>query len=422
MRVEPLGVRDPDAAPTTRAQRSRLLRRAAITYIALAAGLTGVTALAIHLPNADPTLPFDGTSVVGGWCRFDCGWYLDIADRGYDANKRFEHFPANPTSADQSSVAFFPGYPLVVRAVSNVLGVTALAAVLVTWLAGLLTVLLFAAWCASRLEPRHATLAVFCFVLYPYGWYLFGVGYADALFLAAGIGAFVLLEHDQPVLAGLAGAVATASRPIGVAIAAGLLLRAIERRGGLPARGASTSRLARLGVPARLNVRVLRPRDLGVLLAPAGWIAWSAWLWARFDDPFAYSTVQAAWDQAEGPHTWFKVGFFGQLLHGTDTGYRATLVVQALVTLVALVAVPLIARRFGAAYAGYTLLAVGLGAFATKDFMGMGRYMLAAFPVFALAGSLLATRTRRLQTAVLVTAAALLALGTFGFARNWYLT
>jgi len=157
------------------------------------------------------------------------------------------------------------------------------------------------------------------------------------------------------------------------------------------------------------------------LLAPAGLVAWSVWLWARFDDPFAYSTVQEAWDQAEGPHTWFKFGFGGQLLHGVDTGYRFAILVQAVVTLVALVAVPFVARRLGAAYGVYTLLAVVLPALATKDFQGMGRYMLGAFPLFALAGMLLAERPR-LRVPVLTAAAALLVIGAFGYARNWYLT
>ena len=145
------------------------------------------------------------------------------------------------------------------------------------------------------------------------------------------------------------------------------------------------------------------------------------WLWTRFDDPFAYSTVQKAWDQAEGPHTWFKIGFGGQLLHGVDTGYRFGILVQAIVTAVALVSVPFVARRFGAAYGAYTLFAVGLAALATKDFQGMGRYMLGAFPLFALAGTLLAERPRA-RAPVLAVAGALLVVGAFGFARNWYLT
>jgi hypothetical protein len=399
------------AASDARTATGWLVRRAAVVYLAIAVVLTAIGALALRLPDAHPTVDFDGSTIVGGWCRFDCGWYVDIADHGYSYVR-----------GEQSSVAFFPGYPLVARAVSGAIDNTPLALIVVTWVAGLAAMMLFAHWCARRLGRTAAVLAVACFALYPYAWYRYGAGYADALFLACAIGAFVLLEHDQPLLAGLAGAAAGATRPIGVAVAVGLLARAIERRGGLPMRQGSGARTiaGRLGIPARLDVRVLRPRDLGVLLAPAGLVAWSVWLWSRFDDPFLYSTVQEAWDQPEGPRTWFKVAFGGQLLHGADAGYRASILVQALVTLIALVAVPFVARRLGAAAGVYTFLAIFLAALASKDFQGMGRYVFGAFPLFALAGILLAERPR-LRVPVLAASAMLLAFGAFGFARNWYL-
>jgi hypothetical protein len=384
-----------------------LIRRAAIAYVIIAIALTGVAALAVNLPDAHPMLPFEGNQVLGGWCRFDCGWYMGIADHGYSY-----------TPGVQSSVAFFPGYPLVARPLAKAIDNTPLALIVVTWLGGLAALMLFARWCATRLERRTAILAVACFALYPYGWFLYGAGYGDALFLAFAISAFVLLEQDHPVLAGIAGAAASVTRPIGIAVAAGLLLRAVEIRGGLPLRR-DGSWWTKLGVPARLDLRVLRRRDLGVLLAPVGLVVWSVWLWTRFDDPFVYSTVQEAWGQAEGPRTWLKIDFVSQLVNGETTGYRNIL--QALITAVALVAVPFVARRLGAAYGAYVLLAVALPALATRDFQGMGRYMLGAFPLFALAGLLLAERPR-LRVPVLAASAMLLALGAFGFARNWYLT
>lgn len=409
MLTEPARGAAPAAAGSDQAGTAWLVRRAALAYVAIAIVLTAVAALAVNLPDAHPTIAFGGRDVVGGWCRFDCDWYRDIADHGYSY-----------TRGVQSSVAFFPGYPLVARPLARAIGNTPLALIIVTWIAGLATLMLFAHWCARRCKPSTAILAVACFALYPYGWFLYGAGYGDALFIAFAIGAFVLLEHDHALLAGLAGAAAGATRPIGIAVAIGLLLRAVELQGGLPAR-AGRSRLAELGVPAKLDLRALRRRDLGVLLAPAGVLAWSVWLWTRFDDPFVYSTVQKAWEQAEGPHTWFKVSFGGQLLHGPDLGFRVGLVVQALVTLVALVAVPFVARRLGAAYGAYTLGAVVLPAIATSTFQGLGRYMLGAFPLFALAGALLSERPRA-RVPVFAAAGTLLVVGAFGFARHWYLT
>ena len=65
-------------------------------------------------------------------------------------------------------------------------------------------------------------------MLYPYAFYLYGTVYADALFVAASIGAFVLLERNRPWVAGGVGALATAGRPIGIAVLVGLTVRAVE--------------------------------------------------------------------------------------------------------------------------------------------------------------------------------------------------
>ncbi len=213
-----------------------LVRRAAILYVAVAIALTGVVAFAIRGSDTNGLVTFDGGSVLGGWCRFDCGWYLDITDHGY--------FMADPPQ--QSSVAYFPGYPYVTRPLADLIDNTPLALIVVTWLSGFATLLLFARWCASRLERRAAMVAVACFALYPYAWYLYGAGYGDALFLALAIGAFLLLEDDHPVLAGVAGAAATVTRPIGIAVAAGSAPTRDRAARGLP-----TSRRQRVVGEAR---------------------------------------------------------------------------------------------------------------------------------------------------------------------------
>ena len=113
-------------------------------YVAIAIVLTAVAALAVNLPDAHETLAFDGNEVVGGWCRYDCTWYREIADHGYSY-----------IEGVQSSVAFFPGYPLVARPLARAIDNTPLALIVVTWVAGLATLMLFAHWCARRLERRH---------------------------------------------------------------------------------------------------------------------------------------------------------------------------------------------------------------------------------------------------------------------------
>jgi NO-binding membrane sensor protein with MHYT domain len=93
------------------------------------------------------------------------------------------------------------------------------------------------------------------------------------------------------------------------------------------------------------------------------------------------------------------------------------LIAHAAVTLVAVALLPAVCRRFGRAYGIYTATFVLGCALSTSNFVGMGRYVLAAFPLFALAGDVL-TRRSALRVAVLASSGALLIAFTQFHARN----
>jgi hypothetical protein len=142
----------------------------------------------------------------------------------------------------------------------------------------------------------------------------------------------------------------------------------------------------------------------------------------RFGHPFAFIETEGAkgWDRAPGLATWLKFGFFKHVTQ--DSPWRvAAFAVQALLCLAFAAAVPLVWRRFGAGYGIYVVVAVLVPAVSTDDFMGTGRYMLAAFPVFALVGSWLSTAptARWVYTSA---GSAALVLGTSLFATGHFLT
>ncbi len=217
------------------------------------------------------------------------------------------------------------------------------------------------------------------------------------------LGAFLLLERGHPWLAGLVGALATAGRPVGVVVVVGLVIRAIELRAARSTCRAMTSSSRcpdsrdRVGCAfSRGGRATFGGTTRGSLLSALGLVAWLTYLWVRFDEPFAFAEVEGApgWDQEPGPRTWFKIAFLGTLILGPYSGVPR-LLIPAIFVLIALVLVWWVRRRFGWGYAAYTFLAVFLPALSTKDFMGTGRYLLAAFPVLAVAGDLLATTKRR---------------------------
>jgi len=344
-----------------------------------------------------------GGQFFEGWDRWDAYWYRTIVREGY------VYYPGV-----QSSVAFWPSYPIVVRAFSWLFPSIFITGSVVTLASGATMAVCFRRWADLFLKPAGALTALLVLLLFPYGYYQYGAVYADALFIAATIGAFLLLERDKVFWAGVVGIVASAGRPAGVIVAAALLFRLIERRNA--AKGER-------GLAAVFDVRGLRRRDLPVLLSFAGVGAWCAYLWLRFGDPLLFATVEGSqgWDQAAGPSTWLKFRLFEAIEHHPFTPGTINLVVQGVLVIGALALVPAVKRRFGWAYALYVVGVVGMALVGTKDFMGSGRYLLSAFPVIAVVGDLLGQR-RRLRAAVLPAALiALLGLAML-FGRGSYLS
>jgi hypothetical protein len=360
----------------------------------------------------------DGPRWLDAWFQGDSGWYYRIADQGYSY-----------TPGQQSPIAFFPTFPLLVHAVGVLLGGDySTAAGLVTLVCAAGVVTLFADWVRSRVQPRTAVVAVALLLVYPYSFFLYGSGYGDASFLLSALGAFALLERRHYVLAGLVGALATAGRPVGIAVAVGLVVRAVEmiaqdraaRRdtavlvgtaagSGSAAAGPPGVRAAERAGPVAFrellrSVRFLRWRQAVLLVSGAGLLAWMVYLGVRFGDPVAFATVQGApgWNQGGGPRTWFKVPFFGALYFGRWDDV-ILVVPQALVGVAAVLLARTVWRRFGWGYTAYTVVSLAIPLIGTKDFMGSGRYVLAAYPVLAAAAVVLTgdRRPRWLAPAVL---------------------
>jgi hypothetical protein len=360
----------------------------------------------------------DGPAWLDAWFQGDSGWYYRIADSGYSY-----------TPGQQSPVAFFPAYPLAVRAVGTLLGGDwSTAAGCVTLLSAVGAVALFADWVRSRVEPRTAVVAVALFLLYPYSFFLYGSGYSDAFFLLTAMGSFALLERHRFVLAGVVGILATGGRPVGIAVLVGLVVRAVEMLADQRAAGVVPSTAVKVPVRAELGqrslgaaddeslpegvdpacggrpvplremagaVRLIRWREVVLLVSGAGLVGWVIYLGERFGDPLAFVTVQGApgWNQGSGPYTWFKVVFVGTLAKGLWPNI-AVLVPQALACLLAVLLLRTAWRRFGWGYTAFSVVSLAIPLIGTKDFMGAGRYCLAAFPVLAAAAVVLTGRQR----------------------------
>jgi hypothetical protein len=364
-------------------------------YLAVASVLFTVVAISAysHRPRLEvpgvKSAEYAGPAVFEGWVRFDAGWYRWNA----------EHEPYYLGDREQSSVAFFPAYSLAMRAVHKVVGGDmAAVGVLVTFLSGLAAVVVFHRWCRRFFDDSVSLTAVALLIAWPYAFYLFGAVYADAIFVASSILAFHLLERDQPLAAGLVGAIASAARPVGLAVVLGLVAVQLHR-----------------GARSR--------RDMLVLLSAGGFGGYVAYLAVRFHAPFAFATAEGApgWDQRPGPHTWFKVEFFERIVHFPHRGLYFTLgiVLQAALAIGLLVVAPRVWRRLGWGYALYVVMVLGIPLVGSKDLQGLGRYALAAFPSFAVLGEMLSTR-RNIRVAVLMCSSVVLLVLCSAYARGSY--
>lgn len=335
-------------------------------------------------------------AVVRALNHWDSGWYTTIATTGYFYQG----------SDAQSPVAFFPGYPVAIRPLIA-LGVNPyVAGELFTFACGLAALFFLFQWEAA-LRARHqlppGTTGTLALMLYPFAFYLYGIMYGDAFYLLLAVAAFLFLERGRPGWATLFGAVATSCRPIAPALIVGLVVRAVELR-----------------LQAKEKVR---PIDLLPVLAGSGFAAYMLFLQLQFGDALAFAHVQSApgWDQAPGFHTWAKLEWFRIMFPRVAPIVAVRLGGHALVTLASLALVVPTWKRLGKGYGLYCLIAMGLPALSSKDFMGLGRYALAAFPLFLTIGLLLDERPR-LRRAWLAASAALLFVLAFNFGGGAYVS
>ena len=364
-----------------------------------------------------------GGTWFGPWVRYDANWYFQIARNGYDFR-----------AGEQRAIAFWPSYPMSIRGLSQLTNDEFDAGLIITWCSGFATVVLLARWCQDRMTRMASIASVVTLLLSPYAWYLHWSVYSDALFAACAIGAFVLLERGRPVLAGLLGAFAAAGRPMGLAVCAGLMVLTLERREVLVAMtprdeadGAARDPwwrriLVWLRVPIRLTRGELRWSDAGVLLSLLGPILYMAFLWHSEGTPLAFAEAESAagWDHEPGFATWFKISVLNNLRTVGFTQEVTGMVIHGLIAVGAILLIPKVVRRFGWGYGVYCVILVGIPAVSSKDFFGLGRYLLAAFPVVAVVGEWLASRPVWLRAAVWSMSAALAGHLAYSYARGLY--
>lgn len=215
-------------------------------------------------------------SVTGALTAWDGQWYLSISASGYD-KVPFSLVDAFGRRSEETPLAFFPGYPMLVRAAGELPGVSLVAAAFAvnvigglvcayglvrlgeriggSWRCGLVLLVLFAA------SPMSVVLSM---------------TYSEALFSALAVWTLLWLVDREWLLAALGCATAGLVRPTSAALVAAVMLAAL--------------------------VAVIRRRDgwrpwVTLALAPAGLLGYLTWVGARTGRWDGWLALQArGWD------------------------------------------------------------------------------------------------------------------------------
>ncbi len=380
----------------------------------------GPVRTAFNPPGVTRGFGWLGNLLAAPAARWDAAWFLVIAHNGYRPGLGV---------LTSSRTAFFPLYPLGIRAISWLGTPPILAGVLLSLVAlalalyGIhrLAMLELTAGSRAVLDPRRlpdaARLAVLVTAFAPMAFYLSAV-YSESLYLALSVGVFCCARSGRWAWVGVLGALAAATRNTGVVLLLpATMIFLYGPREGIPVDFVRSGR-ARL-----LPAYRLRRDALWLALIPLGIVAYCAYLGLSGGDALAPLHSQGAWGRHfAGPYVgvWdgLRAAFDGarQLLsfqrshvyfaHTSGSpivsaGHNVMLCAFLLAAIPALVGV---ARRLPPAYLAYVLAALALPLSyppSSQPLMSLPRFLVVLFPLSIWLGVWLAEH-RRAQWPVLI--------------------
>ncbi len=301
------------------------------------------------------------------WMKWDAGWYLSIAAHGY------QYVPGA-----QSSVAFFPLLPILIR-LAEILTDPVTAGVLVVNLSvAAAYVLLYA---LVRFEfpddegiARRTLLYIAFFPTAIYSLFI----YTEGLFLLFAVATFYFARRERWSLSIAAAILCSAAR------APGVILWAVVALEWARAQGFTLRTSRQRGAWSRLiqGIRRAPLTAAAIAIVPFGLFSYMAYLNSAFGDPLVFYQVQAAWGRPSASffaHSLPAVGsFFSALAAGQqvmiESLFNVPLVVAAVVIAV------IVWWRLGASYGLFTLASILIPI--SSSLTSFARYASVLFPLF----------------------------------------
>ncbi|HXW05710.1 MAG TPA: mannosyltransferase family protein [Vicinamibacterales bacterium] len=347
----------------------------------LLVGLLGVATIGFPEGVDEPGIGRRALSALPA--RFDANWYAGIAAEGYDWQATFKR---------QQNVAFFPAYPMLVRAVAPLSGAgdpdlpRERRILRLAWCGLVISLASFlcAAWLFGRLAgdvlgAERGRDAVVLLASYPFAVF-YSAAYTESLFLLVSLGAWYAMRREQLATAAVCGALAGLTRPNGFLLAVPLLLTAVGVRGADGDRAPAARRAMRLAAAA---------------MPVAGMLLFTFYLFQRTGVWFAWARMHGAWGRVFTGDAPLPSLSAGLLQVATARPYD---LLNALGVVFALGLIWPVWRRLGPAWAAFVianlvppLLAGGV--------LSLGRVSSTLFPLFLALAAIVPSRVVPLAAA-----------------------
>ena len=316
--------------------------------------------------------------------RFDAGWYSSTALDGYAFTGRW---------SEQQNVAFFPAFPMLMRAAGYPLGAfeprvpRELRLARLVWGGVLISVAAFA-WAAvymwrlarDTIGEERASAAVALMAAYPFAVF-FSAPYTESLFLLGCLGAIAHFRRQELGAAAAWGLLVGLTRPNGCFLSVVLAVMIVESRW----RPSKTSTFRHFHIA----------KSLAAAAAPGlGMLAFSAYVYSLTGDFFGWARMHEAWGRSYEGLAPVTRGYGWLVDEGLVSVVQqapyATL--NSLGLIFALAMIWPILRRLGPAYGVFIVINV-VPPLLAGGVLSMGRLTSTLFPIFLALAAIVPART-----------------------------
>ena len=314
--------------------------------------LVGVMALATLPFSTYPGVwQFSANPFINMWSRWDAGWYLSIAEKGYSYHPGV-----------QSNINFAPLYPVIMGAACRMFHGYShedmlLAGIILSNVSLIVAIIFLYSLVKLDFNDRISARATLFLLVFPSTLFLSAV-YPESLYLALTLIAFYNARRGVWLLAGVFGGLAALTRPYGVILVVPFLYEYMDQR--------------------NFRLRSVRWDILGIGLTVAIFSVWPCYLYKTFGKPFLFLTSQSYWHRTPAPPWTVIANFFSAPLTVHEPGHSLIDLSFTILSIALIIYSIGIMRGSYVVYAGLAMLCI----ISSGLLVSMMRYDLDIFPLF----------------------------------------